>query len=67
MAPKSFQVVVPAVCFVICIAFQMWEIAGSHDRPDKCRGLFKAIRAGWVKVRRLFFPMLYIGFLFSSR
>lgn len=43
------EVVVPVVCFFVCIAFQTWEIAGSHDAFDKCRGLFKAVRTGWVK------------------
>lgn len=44
------KVVIPLVCFAVCIAFQAWEFLGSHDDPARARSLFKSVRAGWVKV-----------------
>ncbi|CAM9200362.1 unnamed protein product [Ectocarpus sp. 12 AP-2014] len=43
------EVVIPAICFVVCAGFQTWEFLGSHDDPARARTLFKAVRAGWVK------------------
>lgn len=44
------QVVIPVVCFAVCVAFQAWEFAGKHDETTRVRSLFAAVRAGWVKV-----------------
>ncbi|CAM9576254.1 unnamed protein product [Ectocarpus sp. 4 AP-2014] len=43
------EVVIPAICFAVCVGFQTWEFLGSHDDPARARTLFKAVRAGWVK------------------
>ncbi|CAM9697700.1 unnamed protein product [Pylaiella littoralis] len=43
------EMVIPVVCFTLCIAFQTWEFVGSHDDPARARSLFKSVRAGWVK------------------
>ncbi|CAB1102130.1 unnamed protein product [Ectocarpus sp. CCAP 1310/34] len=43
------RVVIPAVCFTVCAAFQGWEFCGPH-KPEraKARALFRDVRAGWV-------------------
>lgn len=49
------QVVIPVICFAVCITFQTWEFAGKHDETTRVRSLFAAVREGWVKV------MMYFG------
>lgn len=45
------QILIPAVCFGVCISFQAWEFAGKHNEVARARRLFEEVRAGWVTVR----------------
>lgn len=45
------QVLIPAICFVLCGSFQAWEFLRTEDGPQaRARTLFKSVRSGWVTV-----------------